>query len=602
MRNASGIRWRAAVIVLAGALVYANALDGPFLFDDENSIVNNPTISRLGTALSPPRDTPVAGRPVVNLTFALNYAADGLDVTGYHVVNVAIHVAVALLLFGVVSRTFRLKAEATYTNTATTSTAATSTAPRGARGFWLQPEDFGLACALIWLLHPLNSEAVNYLTERTESVMAFFYLLTLYCSIRGFRLQPEGKWTAAAIVACALGMLAKESMVTAPAAVVLYDRIFRFGSLREAFAARRGLYAGLAATWLVLAGVLLSEPRTSVGFDAGTTPWVYLLNQAEVITRYLWLTIWPRELVLDYGLPRALTLGGVLPQALLIVALLVATLAALWFKPAVGFLGAWFFLTLAPTSSFVPIATEVGAERRMYLPLMAVAVGVVLASRWALSRAPRDADKPRVPATFAVAIALICIALAAATLLRNQEYDSRLTMARTIVERRPHGRGHFLLGNELLMAGDRPGAMEQFRLSARDYPGARFALATELLASGDATAAEKELEAFLPAMPPTHQTIAPARDLLGRAYLSQRKFVEAAEQYRLLRELAPGYRGPANDVLFNYGYALAASGRLAESVPVLEQAVAANPSADAQTLLARVRAALASNALTNPGN
>ena len=601
MRNASGIRWRAAVIVLAGALVYANALDGPFLFDDENSIGNNPTISRLGTALSPPRDTPVAGRPVVNLTFALNYAADGLDVTGYHVVNVAIHVAVALLLFGVVSRTFRLKVEATHTNTATTSSAATSTAPGRGRGFPLQPEDFALAAALIWLLHPLNSEAVNYLTERTESVMAFFYLLTLYCSIRGFRLQPEGKWTAAAIAACALGMLAKESMVTAPVAVVLYDRIFRFGSLREAFAARRGLYAGLAATWLVLAGVLLSEPRTSVGFDAGTTPWVYLLNQAEVITRYLRLTIWPRELVLDYGLPRALTLGDVLPQALLIVALIIATLAALWFKPAIGFLGAWFFLTLAPTSSFVPIATEVGAERRMYLPLMAIAVGVVAALGRAFSRPPRDADE-RVPATFAIAVAIICIALAAGTLLRSQEYDSRLTMARTIVERRPHGRGHFLLGNELRMAGDRPGAMEQFRLSARDYPGARFALATELLASGDATAAEEELEAFLAAMPPTHQTIAPARDLLGRAYLSQRKFVEAAEQYRLLRESAPGYRGPANDVLFNYGYALAAAGRLAESVAVLEQAVAANPSAEAQTLLGRVRAALASNALTNPGN
>src|SRR5688572_17007480 len=93
MTNASGVRWRAAVIVLAGVLAYANSLSGPFLFDDENSIVNNPTIRSVGAALSPPRDTPVAGRPVVNLTFALNYAADGLDVTGYHAVNIAVHIA-----------------------------------------------------------------------------------------------------------------------------------------------------------------------------------------------------------------------------------------------------------------------------------------------------------------------------------------------------------------------------------------------------------------------------------------------------------------------------------------------------------------------------
>ena len=614
MSNARTVRLCAAAILVAGIVVYANALSGPFLFDDENSIVNNRSIQSVGTALSPPRDTPVAGRPVVNLTFALNYAAGGLDVTGYHVVNVAIHLLAALVLFGIVRRTFRLKAEATNHGVG--------------RGFRLQPEVFALAVALIFAVHPLQTEAVNYLTERTESLMGLFYLLTLYCSIRafrlkaeatgtfrlkaeatraargtrGFRLQPEGRWQALAGVCCALGMLAKESMVTAPVIVVLYDRVFLFDSFRDQFRARRTLYAGLAAAWLVLAAVFASQPRTSVGFDAGTSPWVYLLNQAELVPRYLWLAIWPRDLVLDYGLPRLLTPGDVIVPGAIVVALLLATVAAFRVAPALGFLAACVFITLAPTSSIVPIATEVGAERRMYLAMAAIATLLVtLVARGVLASPRGGAEKTRA-AMFVAVIAVVCVALGVGTFLRNREYASRLTMAQTIVDRRPHGRAHFLLGNELLAAGQRDQAMTALRVSARDYPGARFALGTELLGEGKAGEAIAELQAFLTAMP-NHATAVPARDLLGRAYLSQQRFADAATQFAAIRETAPAYRGASNDILINLGYSLAASGRLGEAVPVLEQAVSDHPGdAAIRDLLARVRNALASNALTKRTN
>ena len=138
----------------------------------------------------------------------------------------------------------------------------------------------------------------------------------------------------------------------------------------------------------------------------------------------------------------------------------------------IGFLGACFFLTLAPTSSFVPIATEVGAERRMYLPLASLVVlGVLAIHRLGSWR-------------FATATAALVVVLASGTIFRNREYESRLTLARTVVERRPHGRAHFFLGNELIVAEQRNEAMAQLRLSARDYPGARFALGTELLGEG----------------------------------------------------------------------------------------------------------------------
>ena len=524
-----GLRWRAVVIVVAGLLVYANSLSSPFLFDDLNSIVGNSQIRRLwplSIPLSPPRDTPVAGRPLVNLSFAINYAVGGLDPWGYHVANVIIHVMAALVLFGLVRRTLEL--------------------PKPRARVEGASSNIALACALLWLVHPLNSEAVNYFSQRTESMMGLLYLLTLYCSVRN--------WNVLAVIACAAGMACKESMVTAPVVVVLYDRIFVFESWRQMMRARRGLYMGLASTWLVLAALMSSTPRTSAGFGSGTSPIVYLLNQCEMIARYLRLAIWPRDLVLDYGLPRPLAFTDVLPQAALIIALGLATIVALvrpstssgrpelvegrW--PTLGFLGAVFFITLSPTSSFVPISTEVGAERRMYLPLAALTVLVVIAVR-ALTDRLADREGPRRIVQLGLAVAM-CALLAAGTIARNREYKTTLSLARTIVDRWPSGRGHFLVGTELLTAGQREAGMAELRASAADYPGARYALGTELLAEGRTDAAIEQLDAFIRALP-DHANVAPARDMLGRAFAAQGRFDLAADQFeRVLRDY-PGYPG-----------------------------------------------------------
>src|SRR5205085_3990733 len=154
---------------------------------------------------------------------------------------------------------------------------------------------------------------------------------------------------------------------------------------------RGGYYAALCATWLVLVAVVWSAPRgDSAGFaGASVSPWTYLLNQSVMIVRYLRLAFWPRGLVLDYGEPLHVTFGDVAPYAITVAALLAATIVALVRNPPVGFLGAWFFLTLAPTSSIMPVSTEVGAERRMYLPLMAIVMLVVTVAARTLPGAAR---------------------------------------------------------------------------------------------------------------------------------------------------------------------------------------------------------------------
>jgi hypothetical protein len=376
--EAAGLRWRAALIVAAALLVYWNSFSGPFVFDDVVSVVENRQIRewwRVGALVSSERELPVAGRPLVNASFALNYALGGLDVRGYHAWNLGVHLVCALLVFGVVRRTLQQS---------------------GLRvQFESRALDLAFAVALIWALHPLNTEAVDYVTQRTETMMSAFFLATLYASIRAGAAGPGWRWQAAAVVFCAMGMACKETMVVAPAIVVLYDRSFVFASIKEAVRLRWRLYAGLAATWVVLALLLQSGPRVhSAGFSTDVSVWTYLLNQTTMIVRYLRLSVWPWPLVSNYGWPVSLTLGDVLPDAIAVTFLLAVSLVALFRWPPLGFLGAWFFLTLAPTSSVVPIATEVGAERRMYLPLLSVIALAIIGgvAVWDRARAARGAQ------------------------------------------------------------------------------------------------------------------------------------------------------------------------------------------------------------------
>ena len=154
----------AVLIALAGAWAYANSLSGVFVLDDVRAIVQNESIRSLvplAGALTPPPMSTVSGRPLANLTFAVNYAISALDTRSYHVLNILIHIAAALLFFGVVRRTLLTSRLRDRFGTSATPVAA--------------------AAALIWVVHPLTTAAVTYIVQRVESLMSLFYLLTLYC-------------------------------------------------------------------------------------------------------------------------------------------------------------------------------------------------------------------------------------------------------------------------------------------------------------------------------------------------------------------------------------------------------------------------------------
>ena len=528
----------------------------------------------------------------MNVSFAVNYALGGLNVRGYHLVNVAIHVLCAWLAFAIVRRTLEL--------------------PSLRERFGPRSITVAFAVALVWTVHPLNSEVVDYLTQRTESMMALFYLLTIYASLRGMCSERAVLWQAAAVMSCALGMACKESMVTAPLMVVLYDRVFVFDSLKQSCRARWRFYGGLAGTWLALGPLIWSGPRgLSAGFATDVRPWTYLLNQTVMITRYIYLAVWPRSLVVNYGWPLPLTLGDVWPYAVLIVILLLLTVVLCVRQPKLGFLGAWFFMTLAPTSSIVPIASEVGAERRMYLPLLAlvalVVMGVVLI-----------ADRVKFARARVFLLVVVSAALMAGTVVRNREYASQLSLLRTVVDRWPSSIAHHILGDELMAAGYHDEAVTHLRAAIPGDPRARHDLGVELFNEGRLGQAVEELEAFIriwqspPLSHPHWQQplrvdVVSARVFMGRAFAKEQRWPDAMEQDRLALAMDPAnveahgllaealfhqqmfeeatvqyreyltFRSNDVDVWTNFGIALVAVGKLDEATATFRHAVDADP-------------------------
>jgi tetratricopeptide (TPR) repeat protein len=234
-------------------------------------------------------------------------------------------------------------------------------------------------------------------------------------------------------------------MVTAPLMALLFDRTFVTGSFAEAWRRRAKYYAALGATWIPLGWLVWGAGTRggSVGFGATGAGWNYAWSQFSVITHYLALAAWPHPQLVDYG-PALVTGGGpALAAVLLIVALAAGTVYLLWARPLLGFLGAWFFVILAPSSSIIPITTEIAAEHRMYLSLAALAVLAALG----LARCAG-------PRGFAVATVALALALGSLTFERNRDYRTELDNYRLVVANAPENdRAHSNLAVDLAAAG-----------------------------------------------------------------------------------------------------------------------------------------------------
>lgn len=544
----SAVAWWAAGIVVATVASYHNSFSVPLFFDDKASIVKNASIrdlAALGDVLWPPPEAGTAGRPLLNLSFALNYAAGGLKVWGYHAVNLAVHVAAAWVLFGLVRRTLR-------------------TPVMREKFGGVATEQAGVV-ALLWAVHPLQTESVTYVSQRAEALVGFFYLLTLYAFVRGAEndagcagAQVRGSagrgWRWLAVGAFFAGVLTKEIVATAPVVALAYDAVFLAGSVRAAWQRRRGFYVALASGWLGLALLMAGSElgARGVGFGAKLSWWESVATEFEAVALYLKLSVWPHPLVIDYGVTPAR--GGVVGavSAATVLAAVAGTVMALRRRPVWGFAGVCVLVILAPTSSVVPLEFQPIAEHRMYLALAGIIAAAVAGTyAWAGRR------------TIWAGVAIAC-GFVEMTIARNHDYRSEEAIWRDTIAKRPDNwRAHNALGQELfrqqrieegITAVE--AALRINQTEAKLFSNYANALALPMVGRWPEaiTAGERAVQ-----LDPGDVD---ARDALANVLLRVGRAGEAAEQFEALSRLRP----EAAAVRSNWCDALRQTGRLAEAI------------------------------------
>ncbi len=485
-----------ALLTVAVFAVYCRALNSPFVFDDSGSVIHNRSIVRLWPMigdsehpgpLNPPSNLPTSGRPLVNLSLAINYYFGRLNPVGYHVFNLIVHLLSAALLAGIVWRTLCLDYF-------------------GGR-YIAAASPLAYFVALLWALHPLQTETVEYITQRTELMVGFFYLATLYASLRYWgAANPSGRttWLVMATLASLAGIACKEVMVTAPVIVLLYERTFIAGSFRRALRNSWPLYVGLLISWGLLLYLNHAGPRSdTAGFHLGVPAYAWWFTQSKILWMYLKLVVRPWPLVMYYYVPYLTTLSSAWPWMVATALLIVATLVLCWRRSAIGFVGAWVLLILSPTL-IVPIVTEMAAERRMYLPLAALVALVVVGGYAFLLQAA----KARTAAIATTAALLLATALGAISFHRLATYRNELTLWHDVLAAQPKNFvAHYNLGIQLAR-DNRPQEARQHYQEAiylnPGYPDPHNNLGNILLALGRTSEAIAEYQEALrstPSMP-----------------------------------------------------------------------------------------------------
>lgn len=519
-----------AVMVATTFVVYGRALDAPFVFDDRPAVVENQSLRRLwppiGDAdvrgpLHPPPFAPTARRPLPNLSLAVDYALYGLDPAGYRATNLVLHALVATLVALLVRDTLLLP----YFAGAWTGVAA----------------PLAIAVALVWLVHPLVSETVVYVTQRTELLAALFYVLTLWAAVRHWTATPSSqsvpapasaaaaRWAGVAMLSSVAAMASKEVAASLPIVVWLYERTFLVDSWRATARSRR-LYAGLAASWLVL--LALNAQGASGLSDARhhVSPLVWWATQAKVTLLYLKLALWPWPLAIHYAPAYLDTAAAAAPWIAAFAVLVAAVAAAVRRRPAARFVVVAAALVLAPTF-VVPLAKMMAAERRMYLPLVGLVILAVVGGARLLAGRRTAAIG---------AVAALLVVLGAVTVRRLGAYETAVTLWTDTIRTQPDdAMAHYNLGVALVESG-RPAseAMPRFEEALRLDPGHAGAL-----------------------------------DNLGLVLLRQRRFDEARARFE--RALAAD---PENAVALNNLGALELDlRRPAAAIPFFERALAAEP-------------------------
>lgn len=461
------------LIVIIGLIAYSNTLHVPFIFDDTHNIAENSFV----TGFTWPRDISQAkellwyvlsnNRSVGYLSFALNYAFQGLNVTGYHIVNLAVHIINALLVYWLVVLTFKTPVFRVYSSPSKAQSTDTFLA--------MSPEQssvIALLAALLFVSHPLQTQAVTYIVQRFTSLATLFCLLSLVTYVKFRMNNPEvsretterragsplksALWYLASVMCAILAMRTKEIAFTLPVILALYEFMFLEGKIRRRILFLIPLFLTMLIIPLTLLGAekplgeLISDVSEKTRVQTAMSRGDYLFTEFRVIVTYLRLLVFPVDQNLDYDYPVYHSFFD-LPVLLSFILLffLIGTALFLAYRsirrsrtddhslPPVRLISfgiLWFFITLSVESSIIPIV-DVIFEHRAYLP----SVGVFIAAGTSAFIFPEKFRRrwPWLPKTMVVVLSCIVIIVAGATYARNTVWQDEVGFWQDVVKKSP---------------------------------------------------------------------------------------------------------------------------------------------------------------------
>lgn len=495
------------LIAAVGLLAYSNTFNGPFQWDEVEYIIGNPIVEDISYYLSPSKalGTPyyplLKSRPVGYFTFALNYRFHGLNVTGYHIVNLSIHIINAILVYFMIFLTFQTP----YLRIQNSE-------------FTPYSHIIPLAVALLFVAHPVQTEAVTYVFQRLASLVSMFYLLSLVLYIKGrltvqksvvssqksegtqdskLKIQSSVIWYLLSLVSAVLAMKTKENAFTLPLVIMLYEFLFFSGPVKIRLFRLAPFLLTLPIIPLTLIGMdkpageiisLMADPAALGTQEISRNE--YLFTQFRVIVTYIRLLFLPvnQNLAYDYPVYRSFFVPQVLLSFLLLMSILglavyiiikvkksdesmqyavsskqpvAYSLLLTPYSRLIAFGIFWFFMTISVESSIIPVSMLID-EYRVYLPsagaFTSIVTGVFMfAMRGGSANAGRNEK-------LAISMLLLAvIVLSAATYMRNTLWMDNVSLWRDVVKKSPNlYRGYTNLGKAYYEKGDYKKAFEMF--------------------------------------------------------------------------------------------------------------------------------------------
>jgi tetratricopeptide (TPR) repeat protein len=576
------------LIIVLGLLVYSNTFHVPFQFDDKSNIVENPLVKDLQYFTTPSKLQQVKlhlgyedmkRRLAGYFTFALNYKLHSLDVTGYHVFNLIVHLTNALLVYWLVALSFKTPFFSGHTE-------------KDGYNHRYSHHFMALFAALLFVSHPIQTQAVTYIVQRFTSLATLFYLFSLLMYIKARLSESSTKrysFYAVCLISAILSMKSKEIAFTLPVVITLYECMFFKGEMK-----RRILYLiPVLLTMMVIPlsfidvnrpiGSMIGELSEATKVQTTMSRWDYLITQFRVIVTYIRLLLLPVNQNLDYDYPvyHSFFNPGVILSFLFLLSIMGLGIYVLYryrgsasHTRLISFGIFWFFITVSVESSIIPIV-DVIFEHRMYLPSIGLCIAFVSAVEVMSERIGERNVRMRKAVIYVMVLAVI--SLSATAYARNAVWQSEEKLWEDVIKKSPHkARPHNNLGMLYYSRGRIEEATKEFQTALKlkpDYPEAHNNLGSAYVDHGRIEEAIKEYQTALTLKP----DYAEAHYNLGKVYHDRGRIEEAIKEYQTALALKPDYA----KAHINLGIAYFNRGRIEDAIKEYQAALKINPNYDA---------------------